>query len=178
MESPGEVTYRRCRSEMVPEQNPCVQKVLCSSFYYMYAEPSCPAVQLYAYNVMYMYICIHVHVHVVHVQCTCMHTCMFTYSWVQHSKNSNDRLFGHTDFARVPFLTYIFYRQLLLEIPFFGVNKRALKNSWSYGWFIRYAQTFDIFNPHNLKQKHNITHVNFTQNIHPNKIRVSKNFWS
>ena len=97
--------------------------------------------------------------------------CTF-YSWVQHSKNSNDRLFGHTDFARVPFLTYIFYRQLLLEIPFFGVNKRALKNSCSYGWFIRYARTFDIFNPHNLKQKHNITHVNFTQNIHPNKIRV------
>ena len=54
---------------------------------------------------------------------------MYMYSWVRHSKNSNDGLFVHTDFARVLFLTYIFYRQLLLEIPFFGVNKRALKNS-------------------------------------------------
>ena len=44
MESPGEVAYRRCRSEIVPEQNPCVEKVDRSSFYY--AEPSC----------MYMYV--------------------------------------------------------------------------------------------------------------------------
>ena len=39
MESPGEVAYRRCRSEIVPEQNPCVQTLLKLETQWSYSGP-------------------------------------------------------------------------------------------------------------------------------------------